>query len=38
MRRVSEDRERVELLMKQVLGDRHPFSPMSSTSSINHTQ
>jgi len=36
MRRISEDRERVELLMQQVLGDRHPFSPGSSTGTISH--
>jgi hypothetical protein len=35
MRRISEDRERVELLLKQVLGEGHPpFSP-SSTSTVS---
>ena len=37
MRRISEDREKVELLLKQVLGDRHPpFSPGSSSSNVTH--
>lgn len=41
MRRISEDRERVELLLRQVLGDGHrlghPFSSDSSASSVGHT-
>ena len=37
MRRISEDRERVELLLKQVLGEGHPLSPGSSTSNVNRT-
>ncbi|KAF8230448.1 hypothetical protein L208DRAFT_1400542 [Tricholoma matsutake] len=38
MRRISEDREKVELLLKQVLGEGHLFSPgSSSTTNVSHT-
>ena len=35
MRRVSEDRERVELLLRQVLGEGHALSPGTTNSSLS---
>jgi hypothetical protein len=37
MRRISEDRERVELLLKQVLGEGHVMSPGSSMSNVSRS-
>jgi hypothetical protein len=37
MRRISEDRERVELLLRQVLGEGHVLSPGSSASNVSRS-